>query len=75
VDLWGAWEGGGHAQGGVLAKSSAPADFAAALSQLVLHPERRASVGERGFRRVREEHSLERMAEDAEAAFARAIAA
>lgn len=64
-----------RAEGGVLAKSSEPADFAAALSQLVLHPERRASVGERGFRRVREEHSLDRMAEDAEAAFARAIAA
>ena len=64
-----------RAEGGVLAKSSEPGDFAAALAQLVLHPERRASVGERGFRRVREEHSLDRMAEDAEAAFARAIAA
>ena len=64
-----------RAEGGVLAKSSDPEDFAAALSQLVLHPERRAGVGARGFARVREEHSLDRMAEDAEAAFARAIAA
>lgn len=64
-----------RAEGGVLAKSSEPADFAPALSQLVLHPERRAGVGARGFARVREEHSLDRMAEDAEAAFARAIAA
>lgn len=64
-----------RAEGGVLAKSSEPADIAAALSQLVLHPERRRSVGARGFRRVREEHSLDRMAEDAEAAFARVIAA
>ena len=62
-------------EGGVLAKSSEPADFAAALSQLVLHPERRSSVGARGFQRVREEHSLDRMAEEAEAAFARVIAA
>ena len=64
-----------RAEGGVLAKSSDPEDFAAALSQLVLYPERRAGVGARGFARVREEHSLDRMAEDAEAAFARAIAA
>lgn len=64
-----------RAEGGVLAKSSEPEHFAAALSQLVLHPERRASVGARGFARVREEHSLDRMAEDAEAAFTRAIAA
>ena len=64
-----------RAEGGVLAKSSDPEDFAAALSQLVLHPERRAGVGARGFARVREEHSLDRMAEDAEAAFARVIAA
>ena len=64
-----------RAEGGVLAKSSDPEDFAAALSQLVLHPERRASVGARGFARIREEHSLDRMAEDAEAAFARVIAA
>ena len=64
-----------RAEGGVLAKSSEPADFAAALSQLVLHPERRRSVGARGFQRVREEHSIDRMAEDAEAAFARVIAA
>ena len=62
-------------EGGVLAQSSEPADFAAALSQLVLHPERRRSVGARGFQRVREEHSVDRMAEDAEAAFARVIAA
>jgi glycosyltransferase involved in cell wall biosynthesis len=64
-----------RAEGGVLAKSSEPEPFAAALSQLVLHPERRASVGARGFRRVREEHSVDRMAEDAEAAFGRALAA
>ena len=63
-----------RAEGGVLAKSSNPEDFAAALSQLVFHPERRASVGARAFRRVREEHSLERMAADAEAAFARVSA-
>ena len=62
-------------EGGVLARSSAPEDFAAALSQLVLHPHRRASVGARGFARVREEHSAARMAEDAEAAFARVIGA
>ena len=62
-------------EGGVLAKSSEPEAFAAALAQLVLHPERRASVGARGFARVREEHSLDRMAEDAEAAFTRVIAA
>lgn len=64
-----------RAEGGVLAKSSKPEHIAAALSQLVLHPERRAAVGARGFARIREEHSLERMAEDAEAAFVRAIAA
>ncbi len=64
-----------RAEGGVLAKSSEPEDFAAALSQLVLHPERRASVGARGFERVREEHSADRMAEEAEAAFARVLAA
>ena len=62
-------------EGGVLARSSEAEDFAAALSQLVLHPERRASVGARGFERVREEHSADRMAEEAEAAFARVIAA
>ena len=61
-------------EGGVLARSSEAEDFAAALSQLVLHPERRASVGARGFERVRQEHSAGRMAEDAEAAFARVIA-
>lgn len=64
-----------RAEGGVLAKSAEPEDMAAALSQLVLHPERRARVGARGFERVREEHSVHRMAEEAEAAFARAIAA
>ena len=64
-----------RAEGGVLARSSEPEDFAAALSQLVLHPERRASVGARGFERVREEHSADRMAEEAEAAFARVLAA
>ena len=62
-------------EGGVLARSSEAEDFAAALSQLVLHPARRASVGARGFERVREEHSADRMAEEAEAAFARVIAA
>ena len=62
-------------EGGVLARSSEPEDFAAALSQLVLHPERRASVGSRGFARVREEHSADRMAQDAEDVFARVIAA
>lgn len=64
-----------RAEGGVLAKSSEPEHMAAALSQLVLHPERRAKIGARGFERVREEHSVDRMAEEAEAAFARAIAA
>ena len=64
-----------RAEGGVLAKSSEPEHFAAALSQLILHPERRAGIGARGFARVREEHSLERMAQDAEAAFTRVIAA
>ena len=62
-------------EGGVLARSTAPEDFAAALSQLVLHPDRRARVGARGFGRVREEHSADRMAEEAEAVFARVIAA
>ena len=60
-------------EGGVLARSNGAEDFAAALSQLVLHPERRASVGARAFGKVREEHSLARMAEDAEAAYARAL--
>lgn len=60
-------------EGGVLARSSRPEDFAAALSQLVLHPRRRRLVGARGFHRVREEHSITRMAEDAEAAYAQAI--
>ena len=64
-----------RAEGGVLARSSEPEHIAAALSQLVVHPERRANVGARGFERVREEHSVHRMAEEAEAAFARAIAA
>ncbi len=60
-------------EGGVLARSSEPEDFAAALGQLVLHPRRRRLVGARGFEKVREEHSLARMAEEAEAAFSRAI--
>lgn len=64
-----------RAEGGVLARSTEPEPFAAALSQLVLYPERRASVGARGFKRIREEHSVDRMAEDAEAAFGRVIAA
>ena len=62
-------------EGGVLARSSEADDFAAALSQLLLHPERRARVGARGFERVREEHSADRMAEEAEAAFSRVVAA
>ena len=62
-------------EGGVLARSSEADDFAAALSQLLFHPERRARVGARGFERVREEHSADRMAEEAEAAFSRVVAA
>lgn len=56
-------------EGGVLARSPEPEDFAAALGHLVLHPERRRLVGARAHRRVREEHSLERMADEAEAAY------
>ena len=62
-------------EGGVLARSTEPEDFAAALSQLVLQPRRRDSVGVRGFGRVREEHTAERMAAEAESVFARVIAA
>ena len=60
-------------EGGVLARGSGPADFAAALSQFVFHPRRRARVGARGFERVRKEHAIARMARDAEAAYTRAI--
>lgn len=56
-------------EGGVLARSPEPEDFAAALGHLVLHPERRRLVGARAHRRAREEHSLERMADEAEAAY------
>ena len=62
-------------EGGVLARSTSADDFAAALGQLALHPERRRSVGARAHRRVREEHSLARMADDAEAAYESAAAA
>ncbi len=58
-------------EGGVLARSSEPEDFAAALGQLVRGPRRRAEVGARGFVRVREEHTTAHMAADAEAAYAR----
>lgn len=61
-------------EGGALARSTSPGDFAAALGQLALHPERRRSVGARARRRAREEHSLARMADDAEAAYALAAA-
>ena len=56
-------------EGGVLAGSPEPEDFAAALGHLVLHPERRRRVGARAHLRAREEHSLERMADEAEAAY------
>lgn len=56
-------------EGGVLARSPEPEDFAAALGHLVLHPERRRLVGARAHRRARAEHSLERMADEAEAAY------
>lgn len=62
-------------EGGVLARSPEPEDFAAALGQLVLHPGRRRQVGARAHRRAREEHSLERMADEAEAAYAIAAGA
>lgn len=62
-------------EGGVLARSPEAEDFAAALGHLVLHPERRREVGARAHRRAREEHSLARMADEAEAAYALAAAA
>lgn len=62
-------------EGGVLARSTSPDEFAAALGQLALHPERRRAVGARAHGRAREEHSLARMADDAEAAYRSAAAA
>ncbi len=59
--------------GGVLARSADPGDFAAALGDLLRDPEERSRLGAEGFRRVREEHSAHRMAEDMEAAWREAV--
>ncbi len=61
-------------EGGILARSAAPADFAAALGEMVRAPRRRRLVGARAFERAREAHSAARMADDAEAVYAAAAA-
>ncbi len=55
--------------GGVLAKSADPGDVAEALEPLVTSPERRFELGSRAFAGAREHHSLEAMADDAEAVY------
>lgn len=61
--------------GGVLAPAAEPEPFAAALERLIRDPAERGRLGAAGFRRVREEHSAERMAEDMEAVWRHSRAA
>ncbi len=55
--------------GGTLAKSAEPEDVAAALAPLLTSAERRLELGARAFAGAREHHSLEAMADDAEAVY------
>jgi len=61
--------------GGALARSAAPEDVSEALEPLVRSEDRRIELGARGFSGAREHHSVEAMAEDAEAAYRKALAA
>ncbi len=60
--------------GGVLARSSEPDDVADALEPLVTSPERRAALGRAAFDGARKHHSLEAMADAAEAVYRRIAA-